>query len=130
MKVSLVWGSTPADRQTAIVTKVGPNYRKVFLNFQVKSDSDDARLEIASTGTGSFHVGAVSLMPTDNVQGFRAELIAALKQLHSGVYRWPGATSCLDTNGAMRLAIRTSVLPSWTPSGTRFSRTTLARMSS
>jgi len=24
------------------------------------------------------------------VQGFRAEVIAALKQLHSGVYRWPG----------------------------------------
>ena len=37
-----------------------------------------------------FHVGAVSLMPADNVQGFRAEVIAALKQLHSGVYRWPG----------------------------------------
>ena len=29
-------------------------------------------------------------MPADNVQGFRAEVIAALKQLHSGVYRWPG----------------------------------------
>jgi alpha-N-arabinofuranosidase len=90
VKVSLVWGSTPADRQTAIVTKVGPNYRKVSLNFQVKADSDDARLEIATTGTGTFHVGAVSLMPADNVQGFRVEVIAALKQLHSGVYRWPG----------------------------------------
>jgi len=90
VKVSLVWGSTPVDRQTAIVTKVGPNYRKVFLSFQVKADSDDARLEIASTGTGTFHVGAVSLMPSNNMQGFRAEVIAALKQLHSGVYRWPG----------------------------------------
>jgi alpha-N-arabinofuranosidase len=90
VKVSLVWGSAPADRQTAIVTKVGPNYRKVPLNFQVKADSDDARLEIATTGTGTFHVGAVSLMPADNVQGFRVEVIAALKQLHSGVYRWPG----------------------------------------
>ena len=29
-------------------------------------------------------------MPADNVQGFRAEVIAALKQLHSGVYRFPG----------------------------------------
>jgi alpha-N-arabinofuranosidase len=40
--------------------------------------------------TGSFHVGAVSLMPADNIEGFRAEVIAALKQLHSGVYRFPG----------------------------------------
>jgi alpha-N-arabinofuranosidase len=29
-------------------------------------------------------------MPSDNLQGFRAEVIAALKQLPSGVYRWPG----------------------------------------
>ena len=29
-------------------------------------------------------------MPADNTQGFRAEVIAALKQLRSGVYRFPG----------------------------------------
>lgn len=90
IRVSLVWGNTTADRQTAIVTKVGFNYRKVPLTFQPKADTDDARLEIVSTGAGSFHVGAVSLMPADNFQGFRAEVIAVLKSLHSGVYRWPG----------------------------------------
>src|SRR5579871_2952253 len=29
-------------------------------------------------------------MPADNVRGFREEVIAALTQLHSGVYRFPG----------------------------------------
>ncbi|HYL98419.1 MAG TPA: alpha-N-arabinofuranosidase [Blastocatellia bacterium] len=29
-------------------------------------------------------------MPADNIQGFRPEVIAVLKQLHSGVYRFPG----------------------------------------
>ena len=29
-------------------------------------------------------------MPADNVHGFRAEVIAVLKQLHSGMYRLPG----------------------------------------
>ena len=29
-------------------------------------------------------------MPANNVQGFRAEVIAQLKQLNSGVYRFPG----------------------------------------
>ena len=42
------------------------------------------------TGTGSFHVGAVSLMPADNLEGFRPDAIAALKSLRSGVYRFPG----------------------------------------
>jgi len=55
-----------------------------------QADSDDARLEIVGTGKGTFHVGAVSLMPGDNVQGFRREVVAALKSLRSGVYRFPG----------------------------------------
>jgi alpha-N-arabinofuranosidase len=90
VKVSLVWGKEAGDRQAVALDKVGPEYRKFPLSFQARGDSDDARLEIVATGTGSFHVGAVSLMPADNVQGFRAEVVAVLKQLHSGVYRFPG----------------------------------------
>ena len=90
VKASLIWGNTSNDRQTVVISKVGSEYRKFPLTFQAQGDSDDARLEIVGTGAGSFHVGAVSLMPADNVQGFRAEVVAALKQLHSGVYRWPG----------------------------------------
>jgi len=89
VKVSLVWGNE-ADRQTIVIGKVGSDYRKFPLSFQARGDSDDARLEIVGAGAGSFHIAAVSLMPADNVQGFRAEVITALKQLHSGVYRWPG----------------------------------------
>ena len=47
-------------------------------------------LKITATGTGSFHIGAVSLMPADNIEGFRAEVVAALKQLRFGVLRFPG----------------------------------------
>jgi alpha-N-arabinofuranosidase len=90
VKVSLVWGNAANDRQTIVVKKLSSDYRKFPLTFQVQGGSDDARIEIIGTGAGSFHVGAVSLMPTNNVQGFRAEVIAALKELHSGVYRWPG----------------------------------------
>jgi alpha-N-arabinofuranosidase len=90
VKVTLIWGNTASDRQSVVIDKVGPGYRKFPLSFQAEGDSDDARLEIVGTGAGVFHVGAVSLMPANNVQGFRAEVIAALKQLHSGVYRFPG----------------------------------------
>src|SRR5208283_2290807 len=90
VRVTLIWGDAASDRQSVAISKVGSEYRKFPLTFQAQGDSDDARLEIVGTGSGSFHVGAVSLMPADNVQGFRAEVIAALKQLHSGVYRWPG----------------------------------------
>jgi alpha-L-arabinofuranosidase len=90
VKVSLIWGEGPSDRQTVTINKVGADYRKFPLSFTAQADSDDARLEVVGTGAGSFHLGAISLMPADNMQGFRAEVIAVLKQLHSGVYRWPG----------------------------------------
>ena len=90
LKVSLVWGDGANDRQTVVIHDIGPVYRKFPVSFRAGGDSDDARLEIAGTGSGAVHIGAVSLMPANNVQGFRAEVIAALKQLHSGVYRFPG----------------------------------------
>jgi alpha-N-arabinofuranosidase len=90
VKVSLVWGDAANDRQTEVISRLGPSYVKSPLHFQAQADSDNARLEITGTGAGGFHVGAVSLMPANNVEGFRAEVIAALKQLHSGVYRFPG----------------------------------------
>jgi alpha-L-arabinofuranosidase len=35
-------------------------------------------------------VGAISLMPADNVRGFRRDTLDLLKQLNSPIYRWPG----------------------------------------
>jgi alpha-N-arabinofuranosidase len=90
VKVNLVWGKADSDRQTAAVTIAGTEYKKYPLHFVAQADADDARIQIVAAGAGTLHIGAVSLMPGDNIQGFRAEVIAALKQLHSGVYRWPG----------------------------------------
>ena len=90
VKVTLIWGKEPADCQTLTISRLGPTYHKFPLRFVAKGDSDDARVEITGTGAGAFHVGTVSLMPADNVEGFRKEVIEALRQLHSGVYRFPG----------------------------------------
>ncbi len=90
VKVALVWGTEPGDRQAVTIRVASPEYRKSPLRFQAQGDSDDGRLEVTATGAGSVRVGAVSLMPADNIEGFRAEVIAALKQLRSGVYRFPG----------------------------------------
>jgi len=90
VKVTLAWGSQAGERQTLIIRTLGFAYRTFPLRFLSQGDSDDGQFEITGTGTGSFHIGAVSLMPADNIEGFRAEVIAALKQLRSGVYRFPG----------------------------------------
>ena len=90
VKVTLIWGKDAGDRQTVTIPGIASAYRKFPFKFQARGDTDDARMEIVATGAGSLHVGAVSLMPADNIEGFRAEVINALKQLHSGVYRFPG----------------------------------------
>jgi alpha-L-arabinofuranosidase len=90
VKVTLTWGKEPADSQTVTIGSLGAAYRKFPLRFTAKTDNDDAALEITGTGAGSFRVGAVSLMPADNIEGFRPEVVAALKQLRFGVLRFPG----------------------------------------
>ena len=90
LAVSLVWGSGPSERQTIPITGLGTTYAKFPLKYSAGGDTDNGRIEIAATGTGSFHVGAVSLMPADNIRGFRPDTIALLKQLRSGMYRFPG----------------------------------------
>jgi len=42
------------------------------------------------TGKGTFHIGAVSLMPADNLNGYRADLIAEMKKIGPTMFRWPG----------------------------------------
>jgi alpha-N-arabinofuranosidase len=93
--VSLIWGSGDADRQTASFALTG-EYKKFPLNFTSKADTSNATLQISGTGKGSFHIGTVSLMPADNVSGFRPDTIALLKQLHSGMWRLPGGNFLSD----------------------------------
>ncbi len=69
--------------------KVG-DYYKIDFEFKPTADSDDVMIEIAAFGKGTFTVGCVSLMPSDNVHGMRADTLELLKQLDSPVYRWPG----------------------------------------
>ena len=90
VKIALIWGKGAADRQVITIRQIGTAYRKFPLHFTAAADSDDATLEVTGTGSGSFHVGTISLMPADNVDGFRAEVIAALKQMRFGVLRFPG----------------------------------------
>jgi alpha-L-arabinofuranosidase len=97
VSVSLIWGEGANDRQT-VSFAVTNEYKKFPLNFTSQADANDASLEIAGTGTGNFHIGAVSLMPADNVQGFRPDTIALLRQLHSGMWRLPGGNFVSDWN--------------------------------
>ncbi len=90
LTVALVWGSGANERQVVPVPGLAAAYRTVPLSFVAQADTTDAALEIVGTGSGSFHVGAVSLMPADNVEGYRADTIGLIKQIKSGFWRFGG----------------------------------------
>jgi len=95
VKVSFIWGNGANDRETAAF-KLTSEYKEFPFTFTSKADSSDAALEISAIGSGDFHIGVVSLMPADNVQGFRPDTIAQLKRLHSGMWRLPGGNFLSD----------------------------------
>ncbi|HEU4600834.1 MAG TPA: hypothetical protein VFS24_02645 [Steroidobacteraceae bacterium] len=90
INVSLVWGEGAKNRQTVSLPRLASDYTNFPLKFTSPVTTNEARLEIAATGNGEARVGVLSLMPADNIEGFRAEVINTLKQLNSGVYRFPG----------------------------------------
>jgi alpha-N-arabinofuranosidase len=88
--INIVWGTNAgALRQTISLGNLSADYKKFTFSFKAET-SGTAQFEIRGAGAGSFHVGAVSLMPADNLDGFRPDATATLKSLHSGVYRFPG----------------------------------------
>ena len=96
LSVALIWGPGDHDRQTVRLPALRSTYTKVPIGFTAQADTEDAAFEITGTGSGDFHVGAVSLMPSDNIDGFRPDTIALLRQLHSGFWRLPGGNFLSD----------------------------------
>ncbi len=88
VRVSLVWGEGEADRATFETGELGSAFTKHEFRLIAGGDSDEARLEIESASAVA--IGTASLMPADNVRGFRADTLALLRELDSPVYRWPG----------------------------------------
>ncbi|MBO9624384.1 MAG: alpha-N-arabinofuranosidase [Sphingomonas sp.] len=103
VEVSLVWGAGAGDRQTIALPAPGAGWKRVAFEFTPAADSADAKLEITGTGQGRFRVGAVSLMPADNINGWRADTTAIAKSLNSGFWRLPGGNflSNWDWHGAL-----------------------------
>ena len=90
VRVSLVWGPGASDRETVTISNLSKAYKKYTFHFTAGADVQDAALEIVGEGNGYFEVGAVSLMPDDNISGLRSDLVAILREVGSPVYRWPG----------------------------------------
>ncbi len=90
LEVSLVWGEGAANRQTIRIAGLAPEFSRYPLKFTAGAATENGRIEIAARGKGAIEIGAISLMPSDNVHGMRPDTLALLKELNAPIYRWPG----------------------------------------
>jgi alpha-L-arabinofuranosidase len=86
---TLIWGEHADERQTVHIS-AGRDWSVVPLHFTCGADTTAGRLEIVGGGSGTFRIGAVSLMPADNVRGFRADTMALMKEMDCRILRMPG----------------------------------------
>ncbi len=96
VQVALVWGDEPNERQILPLPAPSAAWQRAGFSFTPTRESANARLEITGIGAGRFRIGAVSLMPADNIEGWRADAIAIARSLHSGFWRLPGGNFLSD----------------------------------
>lgn len=90
VEVSLRWGPGEHDCAVLPIPRITPGYSRTDFAFTAGGTTDSGSLAITAEGRGAVHIGTVSLMPADNIQGFRPDTLALLKRLDAPVYRWPG----------------------------------------
>lgn len=88
--VILSWGSGAQQRDTVRIHTSSREYRRHAVHFESGGDTKEGRLSIIPRGDGVIHLGTLSLMPANNVDGFRQDVIGLLRELNAPVYRWPG----------------------------------------
>jgi DUF1680 family protein/alpha-L-arabinofuranosidase len=70
--------------------EVSGGFKTYMIGFTSPVSSENARIEIVGKGKGDFKIGTLSLMPADNIKGWRRDVVELLKELDSPIYRWPG----------------------------------------
>lgn len=89
VSATLIWGEGARDRQS-VETPATRQWSTAPMRFRCGADATNGRLEITGRGSGSFRVGAVSLMPADNIDGFRPDMIALMREMDCKILRMPG----------------------------------------
>lgn len=98
VEVTLQWGEGESDKATHTIEKISRDFKKYDFHFTAQADTDEAVLRITASGKGKYKIGTVSIMPANNINGFRPDTLQLLRELNSPVYRWPGGNFVSDYN--------------------------------
>jgi alpha-N-arabinofuranosidase len=112
VSIRLTWGDGPDDGQT-VGLAAQPGYRKQSFRFRARRTTDNAALSVTLDAPGHVRLGALSLMPADNVRGMRADTLALVRQIAPPITRWPGGNFVSGYNWKDAIGDRDQRPPRW-----------------
>ena len=91
ISVELIWGDGAGDFHRVLIEDASSGeFVTASLEFVSQKNTSEGILKIVPQGHGKVRIGVVSLMPSNSIEGFRADVLGLMKELNSPVYRWPG----------------------------------------
>lgn len=80
------------------ITISGTDWIRFSFTLTPGQTDKDGRFTITFAGSGTLWIGTVSLMPEDNISGFRKDILEALRAIRPPNIRWPGGCNVEDYN--------------------------------
>ena len=112
-------GVTVALRQgqrvhaAAEIPKLTGEWAEYGVELDVKERDPDAQFSLSAVGPGRLWVGCLSLMPADNVEGMRKDVLDTIRKLKPPLIRWPGGNMVSGYHWEDGLGQRDQRMPRW-----------------
>lgn len=90
VEVRLSWREGDAEGQTVRLEHVGRSYARYSFRFKALATTDAGALSVTVRDPAYLWIGCLSLMPADNVEGMRADVLNLVRRLAPPITRWPG----------------------------------------
>jgi alpha-L-arabinofuranosidase len=113
LEARLSWAEGEAGQQTVALTGLGREFRRIPFRFKAGGTTDSGSFSLRLVKPGLVRLGCASLMPADNLNGMRADVLALIKQINSPITRWPGGNFVFGYNWKDGIGERDRRPPRW-----------------
>ncbi|MDH7600729.1 MAG: alpha-L-arabinofuranosidase C-terminal domain-containing protein [Armatimonadota bacterium] len=112
-------GVTVALRQgkhiyaSALIPEVGEDWSEYTVQLDVLESDPNAEFSVTAVGPGTLWIGCLSMMPADNVEGMRRDVLEAIKRIKPPLVRWPGGNMVSGYHWEDGIGPRDKRMPRW-----------------
>ncbi|MGB9620350.1 MAG: alpha-L-arabinofuranosidase C-terminal domain-containing protein, partial [Armatimonadota bacterium] len=115
----LAGGVTLALRQgrnvyaSALIPQVAEDWSQYTTELDVRAEDPNAQFSVSAVGPGTLWIGCLSLMPADNVDGMRKDVLEAIRRIKPPLIRWPGGNMVSGYHWEDGIGDRDRRMPRW-----------------